>query len=145
MMANVPARIPDGPEKVEYLVERSIKLRMTRRFSSASPAGYPNASRSFTGIVPSYSEVLCSAKYLPQCPRVLFLEFRKIPGGRNVSQAAAIEIGLREEMKRSMAARAISDLWRAFSRLSRICSESSGMIPKLAFIGPKCFGFVSTR
>src|SRR5438105_15236110 len=107
MMANVPARIPDGPEKVENLVERSIKLRMTRRFSSASPAGYPNVSRSFTGIVPSYSEVLCSAKYLPQCQRFLFQEIR---GGRNADQAAAIETGLSVAMKRSMAARAISDL-----------------------------------
>ncbi len=46
---------------------------------------------------------------------------------------------------RSIASRARSALRRAFSRLSRIGTGSSGMMPKLAFIGANRFGSVSTR
>ncbi len=42
-MAVSPISTPDRPESVEYLVERSIVCRMTRRFSRASSSGASKA------------------------------------------------------------------------------------------------------
>src|SRR5579872_507731 len=48
-----PAQMPDRPEKVEYLVERSISARITRRFSSASRASGSRRSRSMVILLSS--------------------------------------------------------------------------------------------
>src|SRR2546421_12473481 len=59
-----PAHMPDNPEKVEYLVDRSINSRMTRRFSSASLASGSRNSRSIVMVSCSFVVVTQSESTL---------------------------------------------------------------------------------